>query len=261
MLPSASYIPPIAIQLYTVRDELAQDCDHTLKYIADIGVQYVEIADTGNFSISDFTKKLKQYHLIPISSHIDFLVLRQSSEEILSEFQQVGIHHVIIPWIDPQIWKDDTILHQVFQELNRIVKQAQQRGITISYHNHAHELLPQENGGYLLDKLIQQVPDIKLELDIGWVYVATQQDPLQVIQRYRSQISLFHLKDVRSVEPLKFTELGNNGKINWQDILEGTMQINTHGWIIEQDTDFENNALDSIKKSYQFLISVLEKIK
>ncbi len=186
-------------------------------------------------------------------------MLRQNPQSFINEVQEAGIQKVVVPWIDPQIWQDETIISQVLNELEQIGIQALQEGISISYHNHAHELMTMERG-YLLDKLIEQAPSISLELDLGWAYVATQQDPLLIAQRYNQRISLFHLKDVRSVEPLKFTELGNNGKINWQSVMVGVKSMNKGEWIIEQDTDFERNSLDSIKKSYQYLMSLMEKI-
>ncbi len=259
MTHSPSQFPKIALQLYTVRDELARDIDYTLQQVVGTGFQYVEIADTGNLTIPEFAKKLEQYHLKPVSTHVDFLMLRQNPQSFFNEVQEAGISKVVVPWIDPQIWQNETLISQVLNELEQIGIQAQQEGISISYHNHAHELVT-INKGYLLDKLLEQAPSISLELDLGWAYVATQKDPLLIAQRYNPKISLFHLKDVHSVEPLKFTELGNNGKINWHNVLAEIKLMNMSEWIIEQDTDFENNSLDSIKKSYQYLMSLIKKI-
>ncbi len=251
--------PKVALQLYTVRDELKKDFDYTLKQIEEMGLRYVEIADTGTLTIPEFTKKLEQYNLRPISTHVDFLLLRQNPQSFLNEVQEAGINKVVIPWIDPQIWQDETILSQVLNELEQIGIKAKEQGISISYHNHAHELVVSDPG-YLLDRLITQTQSIHLELDLGWAYVATQKDPLYIAQRYNQKITLFHLKDVRSVEPLRFTELGNDGKIDWQNVLKEIKSMNSSEWIIEQDTDFETDPLDSVKKSFQYLTSLIEKI-
>lgn len=253
-----SPFPKIALQLYTVRDELTKDCDNALQRIAEIGFRYVEIADTGTMTIPEFAKKLQQYNLNPISTHVDFLMLRQDAQSFFDEVKEAGIDKVVVPWIDPQIWQDETLLSSVLNELEQIGSQARQQGLSISYHNHAHELIATEQG-YLLDRLITQTQNVNIELDLGWAYVATHKNPLLIAQRYNQRISLFHLKDVREIEPLKFTELGNNGKINWRGVLAEIKAMNLGEWIIEQDTDFENNSLDSAKKSYQYLISLLQK--
>lgn len=258
MTHSDFQFPKIALQLYTIRDELTKDCDNALQRIAEIGFRYVEIADTGTMTIPEFVKKLQQYNLTPISTHVDFLMLRQDPQSFFYEVQEAGINKVVVPWIDPQIWQDETLLSSVLNELEQIGSQAKQQGLSISYHNHAHELIATEQG-YLLDKLVTQTQSVNIELDLGWAYVATHKDPLLMAQRYNQRISLFHLKDVREIEPLKFTELGNDGKINWRGVLAEIRAMNSGEWIIEQDTDFENNSLDSAKKSYQFLISLLKK--
>ncbi len=250
-----SQFPKIALQLYTIRDELARDCDNALQQVSEIGFRYVEIADTGTMTIPEFGKKLQQYNLKPISTHVDFLMLRQDPQSFFNEVKEAGIDKVVVPWIDPQIWQDETLLSSVLNELEQIGSQAQQQGLSISYHNHAHELIATKQG-YLLDKLITQTQNVNIELDLGWAYVATQKNPLLTAQRYNKRISLFHLKDVRAIEPLKFTELGNEGKINWREVLAEIKARNSSEWIIEQDTDFEKNSLDSAKKSYQYLISL-----
>ncbi|MGC8737315.1 MAG: sugar phosphate isomerase/epimerase family protein [Candidatus Hydrogenedens sp.] len=257
MTHSNSQFPIIALQLYTVRDELKKDCDKALQRIADIGFQYVEIADTGTMTIPEFVKKLRQYNLTPISTHVDFLMLRQNPQSFFNEVQESGISKVVVPWIDPQIWQDETLLSSVLNELEQIGNQAKQQGLSISYHNHAHELSATAQG-YFLDILVTHTQSINIELDLGWAYVATHKNPLLIAKRYNTRISLFHLKDVREIEPLKFTELGNNGKIDWRGVLAEVKEMNSGEWIIEQDTDFENNSLDSAERSYQYLMSLLE---
>ncbi len=255
MNPTDIQIPKIALQLYTVRDELAKDFDSTLQQIAEIGFQYVEIADTGTLTIPEFTQRLKQFNLKPISTHVDFLLLRQNPQSFINEVKDSGINKMVVPWIDPQIWQDEPTLNQVLDELEQIGIQAEQQGITLSYHNHAHELATSGNV-YLLDKLISQTQHVYLQLDLGWAYVATREDPFLIARRYNPRINLFHLKDVRSPDPVTFTELGNNGKINWKNVLQQILSMNAGEWIIEQDTDFEKNPLDSVKKSYQYLTSL-----
>lgn len=259
MLQNGSDFPNIGIQLYTVRDELSKDLDTIFHQLSEIGYRYVEIAETGALTLSEFLLKTKQYNLIPLSIHIDFLKLRQAHQSFFKQAKEAGISKIVVPWIDPQIWQDDSLLTPVLNELEQLGIQAKEQGLSLAYHNHAHEFILTERG-YPLDKLVTYTQNVTLELDIGWAYVATQVDPWAIIQKYNDRISLLHLKDISSINPLKFTELGNNGLIDWQKLLSQILKVNVSDWIIEQDTDFENNALDSAKKSFHYLTSLIEKI-
>ncbi len=259
MLQNGSDFPNIGIQLYTVRDELSKEPDNTIHQLSEIGYRYVEIADTGAMTISEFLLKIKQYNLIPVSIHIDFLKLRQTPQSFFNQAKDAGITKIVVPWIDPQIWQDNSLLNPVLNELEQLGIQAKEQGLYLAYHNHAHEFILTEQG-YPLDKLVTFTQNVTLEIDIGWAYVATKIDPWHIIQKYSDRISLFHLKDISSIEPLKFTELGNNGLIDWQKLLPQILKVNVRDWIIEQDTDFENNALDSAKKSFHYLTSLIDNI-
>ncbi|MCA1901789.1 MAG: sugar phosphate isomerase/epimerase [Candidatus Hydrogenedens sp.] len=256
MTPNSSNSRKIAIQLYTVRDELSKNLEATFQKLKEIGYSYVEIADIGERSIFEFVERLNKYSLTPISMHVDFLLLQQNPNDIFSNAKTVGINKIVVPWIDPQIWQDEAILSQVLSQLEQLGIQAEEQGVALSYHNHAHELVTSGNG-YLLDNLINLAPHVSLELDIGWAYVATYQDPWDIVQRYNKRIALFHLKDVRSVNPLMFTELGNEGKILWQDLLSKIAKVNRSDWIIEQDTDFEKTSIDSAEKSLSYLSTII----
>lgn len=242
----------IAVQLYTVRDKLSQDLEGTLESLRAMGIRYVEIADTGGLTFSEYTRLLGQHFLFPISAHIDFLVLRQQLDKVIAECKKAHLYQLVIPWIDPQIWNDAGMLDSIIQEMEGLGRALNNSGITLLYHNHAHELT-NTNGKYLLDILIEKTTYVYLELDIGWIYVATQSNPLDVVQRYGDRVKLLHLKDVRSIEPLKFTELNNRGLIDWKEVLAGLYSKNLGPWIVEQDTDFERDSLESVQVSFNFV--------
>ena len=48
------------------------------------------------------------------------------------------------------------------------------------YHNHAHEFQKDENK-YLIDILAEEMPELKLELDVYWVYRGGEDPMLSLI--------------------------------------------------------------------------------
>src|SRR5690625_4256822 len=67
----------VGLQLYTVREDMAQDPAGTLKKIADIGYKYVEHANYVDrkfygYTPKEFKKILNDYGLDMISGHVEF---------------------------------------------------------------------------------------------------------------------------------------------------------------------------------------------
>ncbi|MDR0561254.1 MAG: sugar phosphate isomerase/epimerase, partial [Spirochaetaceae bacterium] len=65
---------PIMLQLYNVRDELAQDFDGTLAQVAGAGYQYVELALASSYgkTASQFKASLDKAGLTAVSAHVPY---------------------------------------------------------------------------------------------------------------------------------------------------------------------------------------------
>ncbi len=115
-----------------------------------------------------------------------------------------------------------------------------QAGIGLAYHNHDMECVPQ-NGCSALDILLEQCPDLKLELDVGWAKFAGE-DPVTLMKKYRDKLVLLHLKDISpDASPANrdtcCTAVGE-GSIPLTDILAEARNcpLYEYGIIIDQDT-------------------------
>ena len=90
---------PIALQLYSVRDDAAEDLAGTIRQVADMGYDGIEFAGFHGHAASDVRKMVEDAGLNPISSHarlewlIDDAVLPQTIEDHLT----IGCHALIIP--------------------------------------------------------------------------------------------------------------------------------------------------------------------
>ena len=61
------------------------------------------------------------------------------------------------------------------------------------YHNHNHEFAKDEDQ-YLIDILAEELPELKLEFDVYWVYRGGE-DPIKYLSRYEGRTGIFHAKD------------------------------------------------------------------
>lgn len=124
-----------------------------------------------------------------------------------------------------------------------------QAGITLLLHNHEMECIPVD-GVTALDYVLEQCPNLGLELDVGWAKFAGA-DPVALMRQYRDRIPLLHFKDVRADACAEnrdtcFTAIGE-GSIPLKAIMAEApnCSIIEHGLIIDQD-DSPSDILEDL---------------
>ena len=71
---------PIAIQLYSVRDDMAADFEGTLKKIKELGYDGVEFAGLHGKTAAEVKKICDEIGLVPISAHVPYGELVKGEE-------------------------------------------------------------------------------------------------------------------------------------------------------------------------------------
>ena len=81
---------PVALQLYTVRDQTSQDFVGTLAKVAEMGYGSVEFAETGGLSATELRALLDDLGLQAVGPHVGLDVLESDLEATLDYFSVVG---------------------------------------------------------------------------------------------------------------------------------------------------------------------------
>lgn len=122
-------------------------------------------------------------------------------------------------------------------------------GITLLLHNHDMECLPDE-GTTVLDYILEQCPNLGLELDVGWAKFAGA-DAIALMRKYGGRIPLLHFKDVtpdacNENRTTCFTAIGE-GSIPLKEIIAAAPNcaLIEHSLIIDQD-DSPTDILEDI---------------
>ena len=63
---------PIALQLYTVRDEMEKDFEGTLKKVKEMGYDGVEFAGLYGHTGAEVRAMCEKIGLVPVSAHVPF---------------------------------------------------------------------------------------------------------------------------------------------------------------------------------------------
>ncbi|MFC4116410.1 sugar phosphate isomerase/epimerase family protein [Nonomuraea zeae] len=200
------HVPPgqISIQLWTVRDDLAQNYDTTLAYLAEIGYPKVELA-LGYFGrtarqLRDFLDGLG---IRASSSHDGLTADDAALETKIENALTLGQSFMVVPYLNSTSldeWKGWA------ERMNVEAAAARSAGLRYGYHNHAHEFTTDLGGGKTpWDVLTAELDPrlVHLEIDIYWAVTGGigrgVADPVRftlgVIRRAPQRVLQFHVKD------------------------------------------------------------------
>ena len=93
---------PIAIQLYTVRDQAAADFEGTLRAIKAMGYEGVEFAGLHGKTAAEVKALCAEIGLTPISAHVPYYDMVADPKGVLSDYAEIGCEYVAIPYLTPE---------------------------------------------------------------------------------------------------------------------------------------------------------------
>lgn len=180
----------IGIQLYSVRDGMAEDFEGTLKSLSEMGYTSVEFAGFYNKTADEVNALLQKYNLKLSGTHSSFDDLVNNYEETVAFHKAIGNKHYIIPGYD--LWSQEK-LDKFVCEVNPICEKLADEGITLGFHNHHKEFEVLENGEVVYEQLIYRT-NLKLEIDTYWAFVGMK-NPVGLLDRLADRVHFVHIKD------------------------------------------------------------------
>ena len=239
---------PIALQLYTVRDEAAQDFAGTLAKVAGIGYAGVELAGYNGLSVRDLKARLDDLHLTVAGSHIGIDRLESDMAAVVDENLTLGNRYVVVPYLSEDRRQGLSGYQKTAELLNSLGDSLKSFGLTLAYHNHDFEFQALENGQYGLDVLLENTDPtlVKAEVDTYWALKAGV-DPVAYVRKHIGRVPLMHLKD-RDTSDGSFAPLGT-GDLPLDALIAAAETVGTDYLIVEQDV-CKQPPLEAVTLSY-----------
>ncbi len=187
---------PIALQLYSVRNDMAQDFKGTLQKVKDMGYDGVEFAGLYDNSPEDIKAMCAEIGLTPISAHVPLADMLADVDKVISDYKTIGCEYIVVPYVTEERRPGGELFMQMVEEIRAIGEKAKAAGLVLLYHNHDFEFTKLESGEFGLDYLYNAVPAdlLQTELDECWVRYAGQ-DPVEYLKKYSGRAPVVHLKD------------------------------------------------------------------
>lgn len=236
------------VQLYTLRDDMPKDPTGVLSKLATMGFQQIEgyEGDQGifwNMPHTEFKKVIDDLGIRMISSHCN---IHENFEEKAAQAAEVGLSHLICPYIGPQTSVDNW--KKVTDKFNECGEICRKNGIRFAYHNHEYTfkafsgMIPQD---FLMENTDPALVDH--EMDIYWV-VTGGADPIDYLKKYSNRFRLCHVKDRMKNAPADemraSCDLGT-GSIDFPKILKVAKDNGMEYFILEQERYDNSTPLQS----------------
>jgi sugar phosphate isomerase/epimerase len=238
----------LSVQLYTVREALAQDFDGTLGKLASLGFTQVEPFALLNFG-DELRDGLSKNGLTAPTAHVH--LVGEDHDAICELAAELGVQTIIEPYVDPTRWQSEPDVSEIASELNAVAMTAAGYGLRVGYHNHHFELESKISGVHALEVLADRVaPEVVLEVDTYWAYAGGADVPA-LLTRLGERVVALHIKDGDgTLDTSKQVPVGSGVLPVW-DIIDAAPQALR---VVELD-DSEIDVLEAVRASREFLLA------
>ncbi|MBE5767048.1 MAG: sugar phosphate isomerase/epimerase [Clostridiales bacterium] len=178
------------IQMYSVRDITEKDLAGAIKAVAAMGYKLIEFAGFFGHSAEEINAMLNENNVKVSGTHTGLNELLDDYEGTVAFHKAIGNKNYIIPGHD---LTTKAKLDDFIEQVNRLQPMLAEEGITLGFHNHSGEFLPNMDGQIIYDELINRT-NIALEIDTFWAFVAGK-NPVELMEQYRDRLRFIHIKD------------------------------------------------------------------
>lgn len=265
------------IQLWTVRDAMAEDVRGTFEKLSKFGYTQIESFQgdkgiTWGMKPKEYKDYLQSHGLTCISSHCDStystdISKRDEFKKLVEDAASIGIKYLINPYMGSLKTIDEfKAAATAYNELGEITKAS---GIRYGYHNHHYSFTKMED--VFPQDIMMEGTDADLvdfEMDYYWVVTAGQ-DPIAWLKKYPNRFKLCHIKDRYTqdkIDEIAKTEEPNGsfglsascvlgeGQINFNELLLAAREQGMQEWIVEQERYDAMTSMEAAQKDATYMM-------
>ena len=266
---------PVAVQVYSVRDDAQRDFSGTMRKLKEIGYDAVELGGMYGHAPEKLRDMLAEAGLKPLSAHVPFSDFNDGVAKTVNDYKTIGCEYVAIPYLPEEMRPGNCDFNAVIDQIKTIGSACWDAGITLLYHNHDFEFEKMDDGKYVLDYIYENVPAdlLQVQPDTCWIHVAGV-NPAEYIKKYTGRVPVVHLKDYLGTktknmyelmgdeakadapaEKFQFASVGA-GKQNIPDVLKASVESGAKWVVVEQDMSLKQPMLDEVRASRDYLKSL-----
>lgn len=245
---------PVGFQVYTIREMLVKDFPGTLKMMAKLGYQGVEMCSPAGYITSgfeplvkmkpsDMRKIITDAGLLCESSHFTFGELKDNLGERIEFANKLGLTQMIASsfWLPKDATMNDWL--KAADQLNEIGLKTKKAGIQLGFHNH-HMEFEKIDGELIYDALLKQFDPglIKMQFQVAVISIGYKASTYFL--KYPGRFISAHLADWSTTEN-KQVPVGE-GVVDWREFYNAAEIGGVKNFYVEMDMDKLKDSVDNI---------------
>jgi len=241
---------PIALQVYSIREDAAKDTAGVLAAVGKMGYDGVEFAGYYDHSAQELRQMLDDSGLKCCGSHLGIDTLQGDEFAKTVEFSRtLGSKYLIVPGLpgdytsSRQAWLDTAKL------FNDLSAKAAEEGMLVGYHNH-HTEFTEMDGEMPWDTFFGNTnPEVVMQVDTGNALHGGA-DPVPFVSRYPGRAKTVHLKEYSTDHK---TALIGEGDTNWDEFFKLCETVGGTEWYIVEQESYAFEPMVCVEKCIQKL--------
>ncbi|MCL4813916.1 MAG: sugar phosphate isomerase/epimerase [Vicinamibacteraceae bacterium] len=251
---------PVAVQLYSVREDCRADFDAALAAVAAMGFAGVEFAGYYHYENrpADLRKRLDDLNLRAAGTHLRTSAFDDANMARTIDFHQaIGCRFLIVPG-DPA-FTDPEKSRALAELFNGTAARLKPLGMACGFHNHQSEFAT-DGAKTWWDLFAERTtPDVILQQDCGWTTMAGL-DPAALIRKHPGRTKSTHFKPVvlpqhaQARKPL----LGEDS-VDWAAVYAACVEAGGTEWIVVEQEEYPDgrSPMDCTRRSLAGLRKIL----
>ena len=246
-------MPPIALQLFSVRQEFSADMPGTLAAVAQMGYNGVEFAGPPQHSAAALNAELEKLGLACSGWHVPLnLVQDDALDDTIAFHHALGNDKLIIPGIPEELRQSRDDWLKLAEFTNRLAARLAAEGMRTGYHNHFHEFAPLD-GETPWDTFFGNTdPSVIMQFDTGNAIFGGA-DAVNVIRSYPGRAVTVHLKPFtkrlhdgadHNYPHAAFDPIIGEDDTDWPAVFEACESVGGTQWYI---VEYESDAYPSLE--------------
>lgn len=233
---------PVGFQVYPIRAALIKDFDGTLREIAALGYQSMEMCSPPGYNFgalqemkaTDMRARIQAAGLKCESCHYNSRELREHLDERIAFAKELGLKQMILAslGVKPDAGLDGWTAPA--EEFNRFAERIRKAGMEAGFHNHHGEF--KEIGGVLIYDHLMRVFDPKLvKMQFQVAVISAGYKAATYFRKYPGRFISLHLADWSAAQN-KGVPVGQ-GDVDWKELFAAAKTGGVKNYYVEMDRD------------------------
>lgn len=239
---------PIGVQAWCVRKQLASDVPGTLKALASIGFEAVELENAFDKPGAEWRKHLAAAGVRACGFHHRLDELQGEKLAATVEFNQaIGNRNLIVRSLAPEVYESADLLKKTADAMNEIAGRVRPHAMRVGYHNHTTDF-NRIGGEYWWNLFADRTTkDVILQLDTGNASALEGVSIVDLIRRNAGRTASLHVKPFSRKNPDAY--LGADD-LDWPAIMTASESVGGVEWYVVEYEREGVPPLESLKANF-----------